>query len=80
MSNIYELPRATLADIPRVLRAIADEMEAGKYGKTQAAVVVLEDENGVLNMFGGGAADYYRGIALLGLASHSMKRELFEIR
>ena len=77
MSNVYELPKATLADVPRVLRAIADEIEAGAYGEIDTAVVVLENKDGVIEKFGAGCADYYRAIAVLTLAAHSMCRERF---
>lgn len=64
MSNLYELPKATLADIPGVLRAIADSMEAGEYGPVQMAALVTEDETGNIRVFGAGGADYYRAMAL----------------
>lgn len=63
-AKIYELPKATLQDIPRVLRAIADEMEAGEYGTTQGAAIVIEEDNGNIRTFGAGHADYYRAFAL----------------
>lgn len=77
MSNIYELPRVTLADVPRVLRAIADEIEAGKHGQVDSAAIVVDNAEGKLVTFGAGAADYYRAIALFGLAGSSLKREYF---
>ena len=61
---IYELPKATVQDIPRVLRAIADEIEAGEYGVTHMAALVIEEENGNIRTFGAGGADYYRAMAL----------------
>lgn len=69
-SNLYELPSSTLADIPRVLRAIADEIEAGKYGKTQVAAVIIESDAGDIRTFGAGNADHHRAIAMfhLGIA------------
>lgn len=72
MSKLYELPKATLQDIPHVLRSIAKEMEDGNYGKTHMAVVVIEDETGNVRTFGAGGADYYRGLALLQLGIENM--------
>lgn len=62
-AKIHQLPKATLADIPRVLRAIADEIDAGEYGEPVSAVVVLEADG--IHTFGAGAADYYRALGLL---------------
>lgn len=64
MSNIYELPKNTLQDIPGVLRAIADEMEKSEFGKTQMGALVIEEDNGNIRTFGMGGADFYRAIAL----------------
>lgn len=64
MNKVVELPRATLSDIPRVLRAIADEIENGNYGTVVAGLVTLENNNGVLEIFGAGAADGHRALSL----------------
>jgi hypothetical protein len=76
MGTLHEIPTATLADIPRVLRAIADQIEAGEYGKVEMVAVVLQDEIGNVRTFGAGGADYYRGMALfqLGIANLVAKR------
>lgn len=54
-AEIIELPKGTVADIPRVLRAIADQIEAGEYGAVIAAALVVEAEGGGIRTFGGGA-------------------------
>jgi hypothetical protein len=64
MNKIAQLATATLSDIPRVLRAIADELEDGAYGHVVAGVVVLENVTGELETFGAGAATNHRAIAL----------------
>jgi hypothetical protein len=64
MSNIRELPKHTLQDIPKCLRAIADEMEKGEFGKITMGALVIEDDVGNIRTFGVGGADYYRGIAM----------------
>jgi hypothetical protein len=79
VSNIFEHPAAPLADFPRILRAIADEAEAGEYGTLSMGALVLEDEQGNIRTFGlGQMADYYRAYALfhLGLANLVAKRGL----
>ena len=63
-TNLRALPQRTLQDIPKVLRAIADEIEAGAYSKIQMGALVLESEEGNIYTFGIGGADYYRGIAM----------------
>lgn len=64
MSNVLALSRHTLQDVPLVLRAIADQMEAGEYGQVQLGAVVIEDSEGNVRCFGLGGADYYRAIAM----------------
>ncbi len=65
MTKVVQLAQATLADVPRVLRAIADQIEKGDYGTVIAGVVSLECDTGVLEIFGAGAADRYRALALV---------------
>ena len=65
MTKVVQLAQATLSDIPRVLRAIADQVESGDYGTVVAGVVSLECDTGVLEIFGAGAADRYRALALI---------------
>lgn len=75
-ATLHELPVTTLQDLPRVLRCIADEMEAGEYGKVEMLAVVTQDDVGNVRTFGGGGADYYRAFALfnLGIANLVAKR------
>lgn len=69
-AKIYELPKATLAHVPNVLRALADAMESGQYGAIRSLAMVSEGEDGAIRTFGAGGADYYHAIALfqLGIA------------
>jgi hypothetical protein len=64
MAEIHELPQHTLQDIAKVLRAIADEIDAGEYGTTEMGALVLQESNGNIRVFGMGGADYYRAIAM----------------
>jgi hypothetical protein len=76
MSVIHELPQHTLQDIPKVLRAIADQVEAGDFGKVTMGALVIESEEGNVHTFGVGGADYYRAYAMfnLGIANLVAKR------
>jgi hypothetical protein len=64
VSNIVELPQATLESIPKVLRAIADEIERGEYGKVDMAALVVKNTSGDIQAFGAGGADLYRAVTL----------------
>lgn len=70
MSNITELPQATLESVSKVLRCIADEVDAGEYGNVTMAALVIRNADGKVQTFGAGGADFYRGMALfqLGIA------------
>jgi hypothetical protein len=75
-AEIHELPKATLQDIPRVLRAIADDIETGEYGEVEMVAIVCQDAIGNVRTFGAGGADYYRAMALfhLGIENLCAKR------
>ena len=67
MSNVVELPQATLESVPKVLRAIADEIERGDFGKVEMAALVMKNSNGQISAFGAGGADFYRAITLFNM-------------
>lgn len=69
--KIAELPRSTLADTAKVLRAIADEIDEGLYGKVTAGILVIQGDYGI-DTFGTGIADFYRALALLELGKHHL--------
>jgi hypothetical protein len=58
-----------------MLRAIADRMEAGEYGKAEGLVLVLENTDGEIRTFGAGSADWYRAFALLHLGLEHLARQ-----
>lgn len=62
-AQIYELPAATLENVADVLRAIADEVEAGKYGPACAAVVIVDADD--VYCFGAGDAACYKALYLM---------------
>lgn len=70
--TIHELPQATLQDAHKVLRAIADEAEEGEYRKVQNGIVVLENEDGDVHIFGLCGTDYYRAFAMLHLGIENL--------
>jgi len=62
-AKVIELDRATIEDASKVLRAIADEVDSGKYGKVKAAVVILDADE--LALFGAGDAAQYKAVWML---------------
>lgn len=68
--TLLELPKRTLADSANVLRAIADEIEANKYGEVKAGIVVLEADT--IETFGMVGADFYRAFSLLRRAENKL--------
>lgn len=71
-AEIYELPQTTLQDVAGVLRAIADEIDAGAFGEIKMAALVMEDEHGNIRTFGAAGADYYRAMALFTLGIENL--------
>lgn len=63
--KLVTLPTHALADIPNVLRCIATEIEAGKYGEVTMAQILIENSEGDIENFGAGKTDFYRGVTLL---------------
>ena len=72
---LVEFTKATLSDVPRVLRSIADTIEQGEYGEVTMAVVAIEGGDKCIETFGAGSADYYRAIALFNLALAKMTND-----
>jgi len=64
------LDSATIEHVPTVLRSIADEIEAGKYGKVCAGVVVLEGDE--FSLFGAGDAAQYKAVWMLEAAKQEL--------
>lgn len=76
MSKVVELPRATVANISRVLRAIADSIDDGEYGEVILGGVILENSHGNIEIFGaGGACDTYRMLALMALGKDQLIKQ-----
>lgn len=79
MTKVVQLTQATLSDIPRVLRAIADEIESGTYGTVVAGLVSLENNTGKLEIFGAGAADRYRALALATGTQQTLSQRIYGV-
>lgn len=76
MINVVELPRHTLSDISRVLRAVADCIDDGEYGDVRLCGIILENAELKINLFGGGGAcDQYRMLALMELGKDQLIRQ-----
>ena len=69
-AKIIELDRSTIEDAANVLRAIADEIDAGKYGKVSAAIVIVDGDE--LALFGSGDASQYKAVWLLEAAKQEL--------
>lgn len=79
MSKIHKLDSAILSDIPNVLRAVADAMEQGSYGKVTAGVMVIETDQHKLELFGFGAAEKHRAISLMAGGQQILIQRLFGV-
>ena len=71
-AQLFEVPTATLQDIPRVLRAIADNIESGQHDKVHMLAIVAECDDGTVHTWGAGGADYYRAMALFHLGIENL--------
>lgn len=70
--NIHVLDRPGLADIPGLLRSIADSVETGKFGDVGSCALVLDGDN--LEVFGlGGPANSHTTHYLLALGQRKLE-------
>lgn len=69
-AKLIELDRATIENASKVLRAIADEIDEGKYGKVIASVVILDGDE--IALFGSGDANQYKTVWLLEAAKNEL--------
>jgi hypothetical protein len=69
--NIVKLAETSLADIPSMLRKLADDVEAGKYGQVRSTVIVVESGE-YIETLGFGQADAVRAAGLLILATRNL--------
>jgi hypothetical protein len=70
-AKIHALPSAALPDVAGMLRNMADNIDAGKYGAANGAVVVLHASS--LEVFGLGEADGVVSHYLLGCAMQKLQ-------
>lgn len=64
-------------DVPKTLRYIAEQIEAGVYGKVSEAAFVLQSVDGV-EIFGLGGADAGTSHLLFTAAAHKLIRPLLD--
>lgn len=72
--TVVPIGHASLADVPRRLRLLAEQIEAGDYGRVLAAVVVLEQTEDVAAFAFGQGADVVRSAGLLHLGLGVLSR------
>lgn len=81
-AKIVEIPCNNLADIPEMLRALADKIEAFEYGEVadiRTTVVVLHHSDGRTTVRSyGPASDYYYTVATLDIAKSGLVRNLID--
>lgn len=70
-ATLHALPIPGLQDIPKMLRNLADDIAAGKYGEVSEAAVVLGSDK--LDVFGFGAADATVAHYLLACAQRKLE-------
>ncbi len=70
-AKLYALPSPGLRDIPAILRNIASEMEAGKYGQVDSAALVVSGD--AIEIFGLGTADAVTAHFLFSLGARQIE-------
>ncbi len=70
-AQLHVLPSAQLQDIPEMLRRLANDIEAGKYGEVVESVVLTSGDS--FEVFGFGHADGPTTHYLLGCAMQRLQ-------
>lgn len=68
--KVVELPRGDINDIPRLMRNIADEIEAGNRGPIFCGAAVFLDDDGVPTVFGWGRTGDVHSIGLFHIGAN----------
>jgi hypothetical protein len=69
LASVTALPATDLSNVPALLRKLADDIEAGKYGQVHAAGVVLEAAE--LPIFGFGVTGTPQNVSELFALAHT---------
>lgn len=69
-TQIHLLPKAQLADVPGILRLIADEVERGDYGDILSGGIALRDQENAVHVFSCGDTNNDKAIAIFTRAIH----------
>lgn len=75
--RVVEFPARNLSDIPAMMRAVADDIEAGNYGEANAAICILEGSEG-MNAFAWGTFDPVRAVGLMHCGANLFANSLVE--
>lgn len=76
--NVVPLPTRNLNDIAAMARKLADDIDGGEYGSTNACIVVLESDTGLVTFGWGDADDSMRVIGLLEAGKHDHLKAMFD--
>lgn len=74
LAEVQPIYETNFRDIPGMLRRLADDIEAGKWGDVQDTLLILHNDLGV-EVFGWGDVDFVRSIGVLELG----RARMFEI-
>ena len=67
--NLVDLPNPNLSDIPLMLERLAAKVKAGEFGPVNHVIMVTEDSDGELKVFGyGKVVDTAREVGILQMA------------
>lgn len=74
MADLKPVPlfASNYRQIPETLRVIAQEIEDGKHEAIESAAVVIEKEDGGVEVFGLGDSELVRTLGLLLLGQHRL--------
>lgn len=75
--KVIEFPTRNVSDIPAMMRAVADDIEAGNFGKASTAICIMEGEEG-LNAFVWGEFEPVRAIGLMHVGANMFTNSLLD--
>lgn len=77
---VATMRETNLLDVAATLRALAESVENGNFGKVKCGCVVLDADAIELSFFGMGAYPGAEAHLLLGMAQHKLERDTFSLR
>ncbi len=73
-AKLVDIGRINLADVPAMLRRMAEQIENGEMGEPRTVVVVVDDGCKTIVSSCGPASDYHYTMATLAIAQIQMVR------